>query len=118
MQQLTRDLNRHNYNYYVLSEPTISDYEFDMMLKELEKLEKEYPEYADENSPTQRVGGEITKTFRQVAHTTPMLSLGNTYSEEELTEFDERIKKAIETDYEYVCELKYDGVSDTGCYPG
>lgn len=111
MQQLTRDLNRHNYNYYVLSEPTISDYEFDMMLKELEKLEKEYPEYADENSPTQRVGGEITKTFRQVVHTTPMLSLGNTYSEEELTEFDERIKKAIGTDYEYVCELKYDGVS-------
>jgi DNA ligase (NAD+) len=109
--ELTKELNEHNYNYYVLSEPTISDFEFDKMLKELEKLEKEYPQYADPNSPTQRVGGEITKEFRTVKHRYPMLSLGNTYSEEELKEFDDRIRKTIEEDFEYVCELKYDGLS-------
>jgi len=108
---LTRELNQHNYNYYILNEPTISDFEFDQLLKQLEKLEKEYPDYADPDSPTQKVGGTITKEFKTVIHKYPMLSLGNTYSEEELIEFDERIKKTIGDDFEYVCELKYDGLS-------
>lgn len=111
IQQLTQELNTHNYNYYVLSEPTISDYEFDILLKELEKLEKENPELADPNSPTQRVGGEVTKVFQTVTHKYPMLSLGNTYNEQDLTDFDDRIRKAIGDDFEYVCELKYDGLS-------
>ncbi len=111
IQYLTKELNTHNYNYYVLSEPSISDYDFDILLKELEKLEQENPELADPNSPTQRVGGEVTKEFKTVAHRYPMLSLGNTYSEADLIDFDERIKKAIGDNFEYVCELKYDGLS-------
>ncbi len=108
---LTSELNEHNYNYYVNSAPSISDYEFDMLLKELEKLEKEFPEFASPDSPTKRVGGEVTKEFRQVVHQYPMLSLGNTYSEQELTEFTNRVKKTIGGDVEFVCELKYDGVA-------
>ncbi|MCX6190569.1 MAG: NAD-dependent DNA ligase LigA, partial [Bacteroidetes bacterium] len=109
--QLTQELNQHNYNYYVLSEPTISDFEFDNLLKELELLESEYPSYVDPNSPTKKVGGEITKEFKTVQHSYPMLSLGNTYNEKDLTDFDERIKKSIGDNFEYVCELKYDGLS-------
>lgn len=108
---LTTELNEHNYNYYVNSAPTISDYEFDMLLKELENLEKAFPEFALPDSPTKRVGGEITKEFKQVVHLYPMLSLGNTYSEQELTEFTNRVKKTIGGDVEFVCELKYDGVA-------
>jgi DNA ligase (NAD+) len=111
MDALVKELNQHNYNYYVLAQPTIPDYEFDIKLKELEDLEKQYPEFQDENSPTQKVGGDITKKFETVKHRWPMLSLGNTYSEHELRDFDERIKKAIGTDFEYVCELKFDGLS-------
>jgi DNA ligase (NAD+) len=109
--ELTKTLNRHNYNYYILSQPTISDFDFDMLLKELEALEAQFPHLAHPNSPTQKVGGDITKEFVQVKHKYPMLSLGNTYSEEELREFDTRIQKSIGNDFEYVCELKYDGLA-------
>ncbi|MCB2219345.1 MAG: NAD-dependent DNA ligase LigA [Bacteroidetes bacterium] len=109
--ELTEQLNEHNYKYYVLSKPVISDYAFDMLLKELEDLEEQFPEFADPDSPTKRVGGDITKDFEQVRHAYPMLSLSNTYSAQELREFDTRVRKAIGDDFEYVCELKYDGVS-------
>lgn len=109
--QLTHELNEHNYKYYVLSQPSISDVDFDLMLKQLEALEAQFPHLAHADSPTKRVGGEITKTFNQVKHKYPMLSLGNTYSEEELREFDERVRKSIGNDFEYVCELKFDGLA-------
>jgi DNA ligase (NAD+) len=108
---LSKTLQEHNYRYYVLSNPSISDYAFDMLLKQLESLEAAYPELAWPNSPTQEVGGDITKNFVQTAHKYPMLSLGNTYSKEELLEFDERIKKSIGHSVEYVCELKFDGLA-------
>ena len=108
---LRNELEKHNHDYYVLSMPTISDYEFDKKLEELAELESENPQYFDPNSPTQRVGSDITKTFEQVAHRYPMLSLGNTYSEEEVTEFYNRVKKGLNDDFEIVCELKYDGTS-------
>ncbi len=111
IEELSKNIEEHNYNYYVLSNPTISDYDFDMMLEELIKLEKEFPLYQLPNSPSQRVGGQITKDFKNVKHKYPMLSLGNTYNEQDLRDFDERIKKAGLNEYEYVCELKYDGVS-------
>ncbi|HKR06617.1 MAG TPA: NAD-dependent DNA ligase LigA, partial [Bacteroidia bacterium] len=110
IEKLTKEIDRHNYNYYVQSNPVISDYDFDMLLKELIDLEKKFPEFAYADSPTQRVGGEITKEFKTVKHKYPMMSLGNTYSEDELKEFDERIQKAV-SNYEYVCELKFDGVA-------
>lgn len=111
MDALVKELNQHNYNYYVLAQPVISDYEFDLKLKKLEELEKAHPEYQDENSPTQKVGGDITKKFETVRHKWPMMSLGNTYNEQDLRDFDERIRKAIGSDFEYVCELKFDGLS-------
>ncbi len=111
MDALVAELNQHTYNYYVLAMPTIVDYEFDKKLEELAKLEKEYPEYADPNSPTQKVGGDITKNFTTVQHKWPMLSLGNTYNEQDLRDFDERVRKAIGDNFEYVCELKFDGLS-------
>lgn len=91
--QLRTDLHRHNYNYYVLNTPEISDKEFDDMMRELQDLEKEHPEYQDENSPTMRVGSDLNKNFTQVTHKYPMLSLGNTYSENEVTDFYDRVKK-------------------------
>lgn len=111
IEALTAELKQHNYNYYVLAMPTISDMEFDHKLKELAVLEQQYPELADPDSPTQLVGGEITKEFVTVKHKWPMLSLGNTYNEQELIDFDERVRKAIGDDFEYVCELKFDGLS-------
>ncbi|MBN1984897.1 MAG: NAD-dependent DNA ligase LigA [Prolixibacteraceae bacterium] len=111
IKQLREELEEHNYNYYVLNQPVISDFEFDMKMKELEKLEHNFPEFADPNSPSQRVGSDINKEFEQVEHTYSMLSLSNAYSKEEIRDFDTRIKKIIETDYEYVCELKFDGSS-------
>lgn len=108
---LSSELNEHNYNYYVKSAPTISDYEFDILLKELEELEKQHPEFAFDNSPTKRVGGDITKKFNSVKHQYPMLSLSNSYSEEEIKEWAERIHKLAENEISYVCELKYDGVA-------
>jgi DNA ligase (NAD+) len=108
---LTEQLNRHNYNYYVLDNPSISDFDFDKLLEELTGLEKEYPAFIQPDSPTQRVGGEITKQFATVPHVFPMLSLGNTYSIEEIEEFDKRVQNALLQKAEYVCELKYDGVA-------
>ena len=111
MDALVAELNQHNYNYYVLAMPTIGDFEFDKKLKHLAELELANPDYADPNSPTQRVGGDITKNFITVQHKYPMLSLGNTYNEQDLRDFDERIRKAIGDNFEYVCELKFDGLS-------
>lgn len=108
---LSKELEQHNYNYYVSNAPTISDYEFDQLLKELEKLEKDYPEFAFENSPTKRVGGDITKNFESVQHEYPMLSLSNTYSEEEIVDWENRVHKLAPGQPTYVCELKYDGVA-------
>jgi DNA ligase (NAD+) len=111
IEELSKKIEEHNYNYYVLSNPTISDFEFDKLLEELINLEKEYPEYLTSESPSQRVGGQITKEFKAIKHKYPMLSLGNTYSEQELIDFDDRVKKTLTEPYEYVCELKYDGVA-------
>lgn len=111
MDALVKELNQHSYNYYVLAMPTIADYTFDKKLEELSILELAHPEFADPNSPTQKVGGDITKNFITVQHKWPMLSLGNTYNEQDLRDFDERIKKAIGLNFEYVCELKFDGLS-------
>jgi DNA ligase (NAD+) len=108
---LRNELNRHNYLYYVLAKPEISDFEYDAMLKDLEALEKKYPELVDENSPTQRIGSDLAEGFKQVRHRYPMLSLANTYSFEELDDFNNRIAKSLTSDWEYVCELKYDGTA-------
>lgn len=109
--QLTDELNKHNHAYYVLHQPVISDFEFDALLKELQDLESQFPAFASENSPTKRVGGDITDKFEKVRHRFPMLSLSNTYSEEEIVDWENRIKKSINDDVEYVLELKYDGVA-------
>jgi len=110
---LRKQLSQHNYKYYVLSQPVISDYEYDMMMKELENLEKQFPEFDDINSPTKRVGNDISNDFNQVVHDYPMLSLGNTYNKNELLDFDKRIKNIIGKDFpfKYVCELKFDGTA-------
>ena len=110
--QLRNNLSRYNYEYYVMAAPTISDYEFDQLLEELQRLEKEHPEFYDPDSPTLKVGGAINKNFENFTHQYPMLSLGNTYNEDELRDFDQRIIKQLgHSDYEYVCELKFDGLS-------
>lgn len=111
MEALVKELNQHSYNYYVLAMPTIADYEFDQKLAALDKLEKEHPEFADPNSPTLKVGGDITKNFTTVPHRWPMLSLGNTYNEQDLRDFDDRVRKTIGDQFQYVCELKFDGLS-------
>jgi DNA ligase (NAD+) len=111
IKSLREQINEHNHLYYILSAPVISDYDFDLLLKELEALEKQYPEFDDSLSPTKRVGGDITKGFTQSVHRYPMLSLSNTYSFEEIEDFDRRVRKVIGDDVTYVCELKYDGVA-------
>ena len=111
IEELRAELHRHNYNYYVLNAPEISDKDFDDKMRELQDLEQAYPEYRDENSPTMRVGSDINKNFTQVAHKYPMLSLANTYSEGEVTDFYERVRKALNEDFEICCEMKYDGTS-------
>lgn len=111
IEQLRTELHEHNYNYYVLDQPVISDYEFDMKLKELQELEMANPEFHDPNSPTMRVGGEVTKNFKTVVHDFPMYSLSNSYSKEDLEEWQTRIQKIIESPLEFTCELKYDGAS-------
>ena len=108
---LSEELERHNYNYYILAKPTISDYEFDMKLEELTRLEHEFPEFLSPSSPTQRVGGGITKEFKSVKHRYPMLSLSNSYSKEDIEDFINRIKKSVEDEVEFCCELKFDGLS-------
>ena len=112
IQKLREELNQHNYNYYVLDKPIISDYEFDVKLKQLQDLENKYPEYFDESSPTQRVGGTITKNFKTVVHEYRMYSLDNSYSKDELLDWEKRIQKVLgDVPLEYTCELKYDGAS-------
>ena len=112
IEQLRETLKQHNYNYYVLDAPTVSDYEFDMMLKELQDLEFKYPEYNDPNSPTVRVGGAVTKNFETVVHDFRMYSLDNSYSKEDLEDWEKRIQKILgEVSLEFTCELKYDGAS-------
>ena len=112
IQVLREELNQHNYNYYVLDTPTISDFEFDQKLKQLQALENKHPEYFDENSPTQRVGGSITKNFQTVKHDYRMYSLDNSYSKEELLDWEKRVQKVLgDVTLEYTCELKYDGAS-------
>jgi DNA ligase (NAD+) len=109
---LTEEISRHNYHYYVLSSPLISDYEFDLLLEELNRIEADFPELISPDSPTQRVGADLTKEFAQVEHKYPMFSLGNTYSEEEIADFDGRVRKLLgDEEPEYVCELKFDGVA-------
>jgi DNA ligase (NAD+) len=119
IEELSKEIEKHNYNYYVLDKPIISDYDFDMLLEELIKLEKEYPQFLFPDSPSQRIGGQITKEFKTVLHKYPMLSLSNSYSKDELSDFDERVKKGLGItgndlfggNVEYVCELKFDGLS-------
>ena len=112
IQTLREELNQHNYNYYVLDKPTISDFEFDLKLKQLQDLEDKHPECFDESSPTQRVGGAITKNFQTVAHEYRMYSLDNSYSKDELADWEKRIQKVLgDVPLEYTCELKYDGAS-------
>ena len=108
---LRNEISLHNHNYYVLSKPIISDYEFDQLYNELIVLEDQFPEYYDDNSPSKRVGSDISSEFKSFPHSKPMLSLSNTYSDIEITDFDKRIKKLTNDPIEYVCELKYDGVS-------
>lgn len=109
--QLREQLNGHNHKYYVLAQPEISDFEYDHLLKELQALEKDNPEFFDENSPSQRVGSDINLVFNQAEHLYPMLSLDNTYNKEELAEFEKRNKRILPEAFEYICELKYDGAS-------
>lgn len=112
IQALRNELNQHNYNYYVLDNATISDYDFDIKLKELQDLEDKHPEFFDENSPTQRVGGAVTKNFKTVAHQYRMYSLDNSYSKEDLLDWENRIQKVLgNVSLQYTCELKYDGAS-------
>ncbi len=119
IEQLSKEIEKHNFNYYVLDKPVISDYDFDMLLEELIKLEKEFPQYLSSDSPSQRVGGQITKEFKTVPHKYSMLSLSNSYSKDELSDFDERVRKGLGItgndlfggSVEYVCELKFDGLS-------
>jgi len=108
---LSEELRQHNYNYYVLDNPTISDYEFDIKLKQLQELEAQHPEFAEADSPTKRVGGEVTKNFETVVHEHRMYSLDNSYSKEDLLDWETRIKKLVDGQVQYVCELKYDGAS-------
>ncbi len=109
--ELSKVLKQHNYNYYVLNQPKISDYEYDMLLKELQQLEKENPQWMLPDSPTQRVGSDLEQRFVQVKHSEPMLSLDNTYNEQELSDFVQRVNKSIEDKIQFTCELKYDGVA-------
>ena len=111
IEELRRILHEHNYNYYVLSQPVITDFEFDQLLKELSELEVQFPEFSDPNSPTMRVGSDINKNFKQAKHRYPMLSLQNTYSEGEVADFFNRVKKGLNEEFEIVCELKFDGTS-------
>ena len=109
--QLRDELHHHNHLYYVLNAPEIDDQTFDFLMRELQDLEAKHPECADENSPTMRVGSDLNKNFEQVTHKYPMLSLANTYSEAEVAEFYEKVKKSLNEDFEICCEMKFDGTS-------
>ena len=108
---LRQEIEEYNRQYYIENNPTISDFEFDMKLKQLEEMERAYPQFFDKNSPTQHVGSDLTKTFEQVVHRYPMLSLSNTYSESEVEEFYTRLSRQLGEAFEIVCELKFDGAS-------
>jgi DNA ligase (NAD+) len=115
--QLRKTLDEHNYKYYVMSSPSISDFEYDKLMQELIRLENDHPEFYDANSPSQRIGSDIDNAFHQVVHAYPMLSLSNTYTREEITDFADRVSKLLPGQpVEYVCELKYDGVSISLAY--
>jgi DNA ligase (NAD+) len=116
IEQLREELREHNYRYYVLNNPIISDYEFDQKLKQLQELEEKYPEFYDPNSPTQRVGGEVTKNFNTVKHKFRMYSLDNSYSKEDLLDWEKRIQRLIDEPVQFTCELKYDGASISLAY--
>ncbi|MHB8905169.1 MAG: DNA ligase LigA-related protein, partial [Melioribacteraceae bacterium] len=113
IEELRELIREHDYNYYILAQPVISDYEFDQLLNELIKLENDNPQFITPDSPTQRVGSDLTKEFKSVQHKIPMLSLSNTYSETELIDFDRRVREGLPKNekIEYVCELKIDGLS-------
>ncbi|MFW5916540.1 MAG: NAD-dependent DNA ligase LigA, partial [Bacteroidota bacterium] len=111
IEKLREEIERHNYKYYVLAQPEISDFEYDSLMNELIKLEEQFPDLKDEHSPSRRIGSDINKEFTQVRHRYPMYSLDNTYSPEEVTDFEKRIRKELSGEIEYVCELKYDGVA-------
>ncbi len=111
IEKLRKEINEHNQKYYVLNQPEISDFEYDLLLNELETLEKKFPEFITEDSPTRRIGSDVTKEFAQYEHKYPMLSLSNTYSEEEIMDFDGRVRRSVNSRVEYVCELKFDGAS-------
>ena len=110
IEQLRQQLNELNYRYYVLNDPLMSDFEYDKLMRELQELETAHPQYDDPNSPTHRVGSDRANLFESVTHRFPMLSLANTYSEEEVVDFDARVRKEV-GEAEYVCELKYDGTA-------
>ncbi|MCA1750560.1 MAG: NAD-dependent DNA ligase LigA, partial [Flavobacteriales bacterium] len=116
--KLRKALHDHNHKYYVENRPEISDFEYDGLMDELQKLENEYPHFDDPNSPSKRVGGDITGKFEKVKHVYPMLSLSNTYSVDEIREWAERVRKGTDRKVEYVCELKYDGVAIGITYEG
>ena len=109
--ELSEQIRKHNHAYYMKDSPQISDYDFDQLLEELQQLENEFPQFAEENSPTKRVGGAITKKFETVVHHYPMLSLSNSYNRDDLIDFDQRVQKLAGKKVEYTCELKYDGVA-------
>ncbi|MDP4276848.1 MAG: NAD-dependent DNA ligase LigA, partial [Bacteroidota bacterium] len=111
IQQLRAELNQANHDYYVLSNPVLSDYDYDMKMKRLQKLEAQFPQFKDDASPTQRVGSDISQRFRQESHRYPMLSLANTYSEADVRDFYERTRKGLNEPFTLICELKYDGTS-------
>ena len=111
IERLSKEINKHNDLYYIKNESEISDYDFDVLLEKLIKLETEFPEFSYDYSPTKRIGGDITKKSESITHRFPMLSLSNTYSEDEIIEWENRLKKLSEDTLEYVCELKYDGVA-------
>jgi len=111
VEELRRTIDEHNHRYYVLNQPVITDFAFDLLLNELQTIEKNFPELVTPDSPTMRVGSDLTEEFIQAEHRWPMMSLGNTYSADEVTEFGERVKRTLGYEPEYVCELKYDGVS-------
>ena len=111
IEKLRKEINAHNHSYYVLNQPEISDFEYDILLIELETLEKKFPELITADSPTKRIGSDVTKEFVQYEHKYPMLSLGNTYNEEEIRDFDSRVRKSVNSEVKYVCELKFDGAS-------
>ena len=112
IETLRKKILRHDYKYYLLAQPIISDEEYDRLMSRLQELERQYPAFAAPDSPTQRVGGQITKEFSTVTHAVPMLSLSNTYSEDEVRDFDRRVQETLEDEtYRYVCELKFDGIA-------